>query len=122
MDREERARGEVGQVAISRGGRGRRTKGGSILGAKARSYENPSKFSAATVTSDCKLGFKQVLAVLEVRSLTCLRAELNVSTELVLLQAPSRMPSFVFRVLEVLHSSTRGPFLLCLASHLLFWL
>lgn len=39
---------EVGQVAISRGGRGRRTKGGSILGAKA-SYENPSKFPAATV-------------------------------------------------------------------------
>lgn len=51
-----------------------------------------------------------------------LRAELKVSTELVLLQAPVRMPPFLFRVLEVLHSLTRGPFLLCLASHLLFWL
>ena len=36
-----------------------------------------------------------------------LRAELKVSTELVLLLAPVRMPPFLFRVLEVLHSLTR---------------
>ena len=56
--------GSAKKEGESPGPTGRRTKGGSILGAKARSYENPSKFPAATITSDCKLGFKQHIFII----------------------------------------------------------